>query len=72
MGDWSKFLGVQIMDLNLVIQTCTAIVCTFAVKKPLQEFELLAYEQACRTLESVLADFRSNWETSNEFGNYTG
>jgi len=59
------------MDIQIILQTCTAIVCMYADKKPLQEFELLAYEQACCTLESVLKDFRSVWETPNEFENYT-
>lgn len=59
------------MELTVLIQTCTLVIYTFANKSPLQEFELLAYEQACRTLESVLTDFRKNWESSNESENYT-
>lgn len=55
----------------MLIQTCTLVVHTFANKGPLQEFELLAYEQACRTLESLLSDFRKNWENTNESENYT-
>ncbi|KKK52343.1 hypothetical protein LCGC14_3105870 [marine sediment metagenome] len=59
------------MDINLVIQVCATLVCKFSDKKSLQEFELLAYEQACRTLESVLGDFRKTWEATNEFENYS-
>lgn len=58
------------MDLNVVVQTCAALVCTLADKKPLQEFEVLAYEQACRTLESVLKDFRNFWEMTDEAESY--
>lgn len=57
--------------MDTVLQICAAVVCKFANKAPLQEFELLAYEQACRTLESVLCDFRKTWETRNESENYT-
>lgn len=59
------------MDTQVVLQSCTAIICTLANNQPLQEFELFAYEQACRTLESVLKDFRTAWETPNEFENYS-
>ncbi len=59
------------MDTQVVLQSCTAIICTFVDRKPLQEFELLAYEQACRTLESVLKDFRSVWEIPNESEDYS-
>ncbi|KKK73185.1 hypothetical protein LCGC14_2896360 [marine sediment metagenome] len=59
------------MDLNLIVPVCMVLVCKYADKKPLQEFELLAYEQACCTLESVLKDFRKIWETTNEFENYS-
>ena len=56
------------MDLNILIQACTATVCTFAGRKPLCEFEMLAYGQAYRTLKSVLRDFRVIWENSNGAG----
>ena len=58
------------MDLNVVVQSCVAVVCMYANKQPLREFEVLAYEQACRTLESVLKDFRNFWEVTNEAENY--
>ena len=60
------------MDINNVLQTCTALVIIFNKKETLQEFELLAYEQACRILESTLKDFREMWEKNyGEFENYT-
>jgi len=55
------------MDINIVLQTCTALVILFNKRDTvLQEFEMLAYEQACRTIESTLKDFRDVWETPNE------
>jgi hypothetical protein len=59
------------MDLDKTLQACTAIICTYADRRPLQEFEQLAYEQACRTLESVLKDFRKFWEVTDEAENYS-
>ena len=57
------------MDINIVLQTCTALVIIFNKKEHLREFELLAYEQACRILESTLKDFREIWD-HGELENY--
>lgn len=54
------------MQLDMLLKNCTEIICSFANKNFLQEFELLAYEQACRTLESILKDFRQTWEVLND------
>lgn len=59
------------MDVRFVVDSCIYVLDIFSEKQPLQEFELLAYEQACRTLETVLKDFRETWETKDEFGNIT-
>ncbi len=58
------------MDVQHVTNTCIAIIHNFSNKQSLQEFELLTYEQACRTLETVLKDFREVWETQNELGDF--
>ena len=50
------------MDLDNILSTCTALVITFNKKPNLQEFEVLAYEQACRVLEEALKDFREMWQ----------
>lgn len=58
--------------MDQITRACLIIVCRYADKGTLQEFELLMYEQACRTLESVLKDFRKTWENANEFENHPG
>lgn len=61
------------MDVDRVLQHSVIVIALFANReRPLQGFELLAYEQACRTIESVLKDFRDTWETKDETENYTG
>lgn len=54
-----------------LLRLCTAVICTFGSNRTLREFELLAYEQACRTLETVLRDHRKIWENeTDEFESY--
>jgi hypothetical protein len=60
------------MDINIVLQTCTALVVAFRARQNLREFELLAYEQACRILETTLKEFRETWEEKDEeLGNFS-
>jgi len=54
-----------------ILKLCAAIICAFDRTKPQREFEVLAYEQACRTLEVVLRDFLQVWESdTNELESY--
>ena len=45
-----------------VLGNCVALVTVLSKKATLQEFELLAYEQACRVIETTLKDFRETWD----------
>ena len=49
-----------------ILKLCTAIICAFDKNTPQREFEVLAYEQACRTLEIVLKDFCKVWEMDTD------
>lgn len=55
-----------------IIELCMVIICTFAKREnTLQEFELLVYEQACRTIEELLKNTRKEWRVEiDEFENY--
>ena len=53
-----------------IIKTCTALVIIFNKKKNLCEFELLAYEQVCRILETTLKNLREEQEDNYEFESY--
>ena len=59
------------MDIEFVVNACVCVINKFSDVAPLQEFEVLAYEQACRTLETILKDFRETWETNDELENFT-
>jgi len=53
------------MDVNTVLQMSMAAIshfCEAQDHRTLQEFEVLAYEQACRTYETLMRDFRTTWE----------
>lgn len=60
------------MDINIALQASAAVIAVLANKRPLQEFELLAYEQACRVVESLLKECREAWEETDEAENYSG
>jgi hypothetical protein len=51
-----------------IIKSCAVIISVFSKKKFLTEYELFAYEQACRTMESVLRKFN---ECTNSKGKGT-
>ena len=54
-----------------ILKLCTAVICVFDKTKPQREFEVLAYEQACRTLQVVLKGFCEVWEKdTNELESY--
>jgi len=53
-----------------LIDSCVALVTVLGKKESLQEFELLAYEQACRVIEVTLKDFRETWQNGEELENY--
>ena len=60
------------MNVDKAVEVSAVIVCLFYNKQPLQEFELLAYVQACRMLEVTLKDCRQIWEgVADEFGDST-
>jgi len=53
------------MDANLVLQMATGMMATYAEamsSRTLSEYEMLAYEQACRAYEVIMRDFRNMWE----------
>jgi len=51
------------MELKDLYNVATAVVCMYGQKtRPLQEFELLLYEQACRLLEANFRQYREALE----------
>ena len=59
------------LDLDMIMHTSIVIISTIGEKEQaLREFELLAYEQACRTAECFLREVRETWEKEeDELGN---
>lgn len=56
-----------------LLQICSIIIYCFSKKKNLSEFELLAYEQVCRTTEVVFKIIRKSLEeVENESEDYQG
>ena len=53
------------MEPQQVLSCATDTVTAFADKIDLNEFEMLAYEQACRNVESLLKSYRKAWERNN-------
>ena len=53
-----------------VIESCVALISVLGKKNTLQEFELLAYEQACRVVEVSLKEIRENISDEGEFESY--
>jgi len=55
-----------------IITNCVVLILRFSDKPNLQEFELLAYEQACQLLEVMCKRMKSALEKQdNEPENYT-
>lgn len=50
------------MDLNVILQVSVDTIVMFSQKQNLSEYEFLAYEQACRTIEVLLKSHRMIWE----------
>jgi len=54
------------MNVKLILATSLQIIAAYSNHTtPLQEFEVLAYVQACRVSEILLRDFREAWEGNN-------
>lgn len=62
------------MEANVIIQASAAVVCVLGTpNRVLRGFEFQVYEEACRTLEAMLEDFRQTWEGEpDEAENYSG
>jgi hypothetical protein len=62
------------MDANVIMQVSAAVVCVLgSPNRTFRGFEFRVYEEACRTLEVMLEDFRKTWEDEpDEAENYTG
>ena len=57
------------MDINIVMNSAAGMIAFFGEvgqNRTLQEFEQLAYEQACRTMEMVMRQVRENLEEHEE------
>jgi hypothetical protein len=58
------------MNFENLIQSCAYVICIFGNKSNLREFELFAYEQACRTLENLLKLYNEASEGQSEPESY--
>ncbi len=57
------------MDINIVMNSAIGMIAFFGEvgeHRPLQEFEQLAYEQACRTMETIMQNVRKNIKGQEE------
>ena len=59
------------MNMQEFFMASVALILTFSKKPNLQEFELLAYEQACRAAETILRETREVFN-ERELENYQG
>ena len=77
IGIWTWIRGqvneAKFMETFNILQACLAIIILFQKKAHLTECELLAYEQACRLVESTLKDYRKMLEDleHGELENFT-
>ncbi len=50
------------MEPSVVLQAAFGVMAILGQKGNLTEYEVLAYEQACRTIEVLLKSHRELWE----------
>ena len=54
------------MDTNVILQMASGVIAQFRQSMDqghvMMECEALAYEQACRTYETIMRSFREQWE----------